>query len=283
MRSVARAFGVGAAFFVCFGATSTAFAQSKQECAEAYTVAQVSRRDNKLKDAREKLVVCSNAACPAALRKDCVPWLAEVDAALPTLAVKAVDETGRVVEDANVTVDGKGVARLGDFAATRVDPGDHLVQVEAPGMKSAEEHATLAAGTPRRELVVHLHRAGGPVAAPPVAPPAEASRPIPVASFALAGVGVAGVVTFAVLGAIGSGKKGELDKSGCKPNCKPSDVGAIKTDYIAADVALGVGGAALVGALIVFLARPSAEPAKPDESAWTLAPRPGGASLVVRF
>lgn len=283
MTPFVRAFGVGAAFVISVGATAPAFAQSKQECAEAYTAAQVSRRDNKLKDAREKLVVCSNAACPAALRKDCVPWLAEVDAALPTLAVKPVDETGRVLEDATVTIDGKGVTRDGDLAATRVDPGEHVVRVEAPGMKSAEERATLAAGAPRRELVVHLVRDGGPVSTQPVAPPVEASRPVPVATFVLAGVGVAGVVTFAALGAVGNGKKGELDKSACKPNCMPSDVASIKTDYIAADVALGVGGAALVGALIVFLARPSAEPAKPDASTWTLAPRPGGASLIVRF
>jgi hypothetical protein len=280
----ARACAAGALAVTILGATSSASAQSKQECVDAYTTAQVSRRENRLKDARDKLLVCSNAACPPTLRKDCVPWLAEVDAALPTLAVKPVDETGRVVEDATIAIDGRGVAREGDLAAARVDPGEHVIRVEAPGMKSAEERVSLAAGSPRREVVVHLGRAAAPAAAKsPVEAPPEASRPIPAATFVLAGVGVAGVATFAVLGAIGSGKKSHLDDLGCKPNCKPSDVDAIKTDYIAADVALGVGGAALVGALIVFLARPSATPAKPDDAAWSVAPRPGGASLVVRF
>jgi hypothetical protein len=262
-------------------AAAPALAQTKQECADAYTAAQVSRKESKLVDARDKLTVCANASCPAALRKDCVPWLAEVEAALPTVAVKPVDETGRVVVGATVTIDGHAIAREGEYATTRLDPGEHVIRVEAPGTNGGEERVTLAAGSSRREIVVRVKRAGPVVTAPPPSePPAEASRPIPTATFVLAGLGVAGVGAFAVLGAVGASKKGQLDQEGCKPNCKQSDVDAIKTDYIAADVALGVGGAALAGALIVFLARPSAPK---NDAAFGIAPARGGAALFVRF
>jgi hypothetical protein len=261
-----------------------ALAQSKQECADAYTAAQVARRDNKLKDARDKLVVCAKSSCPAALRKDCTPWLAEVEADLPTISVKPVDETGRVVENATIAVDGASVTRDGDLATLRVDPGEHVVRVEAEGMQAAEQKISVVAGASKRELTLRLTRVASSSSPPPPAASSEPSRPVPVLTFVLAGVGVAGVATFAALGAAGKSKKSALDQQGCKPNCSSSTVSAIKTDYNAADVALGVGGVALVGALVVFLTRSTTEEAKPvSEASWTLVPARGGGSLIVRF
>jgi hypothetical protein len=271
------AFAIAASLFVA----TPAFAQSKQECAEAYTQAQVARKESRLKEAKDKLTLCANASCPAALRKDCTPWLAEVEADLPTVTVKPVDETGRVVDGARISVDGTSVTRDGDVATLRLDPGEHVVRIEADGKKAAEQKITVAKGAPRRELTLKLD-AEGRVATEPTSPPkAEgASRPVPALVWVFGGIGVAGVATFAVLGSIGKGKKGDLDTRMCKPHCDPGTVSAIKTDYNAADVALAVGGVAMAAGLVVFLTRPEA---KPEETSVILAPRPGGASLLVRF
>jgi hypothetical protein len=76
---------------------------------------------------------------------------------------------------------------------------------------------------------------------------------------------------FAVAGKI---KENQLDD--CKPRCEREDVDMMRGRYLAADVMLGIGGASLVTALIWWAALPG-EPE--EESAWTLAPHPGGAGL----
>ncbi|HYQ14881.1 MAG TPA: hypothetical protein VEQ58_03965, partial [Polyangiaceae bacterium] len=45
----------------------------------------------------------------------------------------------------------------------------------------------------------------------------------------------------------------------CKPNCQDSDLKAMKRWYAIGDISAGVGAAALIGAAVVYLARPSRE------------------------
>ena len=67
---------------------------TRAQCVEAYERAQYMRRESKLRGAREALLVCAQDSCPAATRGDCVPWLAEVERALPTIVIAARDERG---------------------------------------------------------------------------------------------------------------------------------------------------------------------------------------------
>ena len=50
----------------------------KAECLSRYEEAQVARRERRLLASRAALRICSGAACPSAIRADCVDWLDQV-------------------------------------------------------------------------------------------------------------------------------------------------------------------------------------------------------------
>src|ERR1700709_1044923 len=87
-------------------ASGHAAAQDKQACVGAYEDAQRLRKDGKLTDARSKLLVCAQDACPAVLRKDCTVWIGEVEQATPTVLLAAKSPIGKDIVDVTVTVDG---------------------------------------------------------------------------------------------------------------------------------------------------------------------------------
>lgn len=257
--------------------TPAAADDSKRECAAAYVDAQVARKAGHLLDARAKLIACSDRRCPAALRRDCQPWLVEVDTAIPSLAVRVVDATGAPVSDARITLDGSPIDE-----SVGVDPGDRVLRVEADGMKPTESRVRLTAGEGRRKVVVRLE---GAAQAPPLPSPAapEPAPPTGVSGvpFVLGAIGLVGVGAFAVLGSLGSGKKGDLDASGCKPSCAPDEVSSVKTLYVAADVSLGVGAASLVAAGVVLVVELAGR--KPAGPAARFLPAPGGGAFAFRF
>ena len=251
---------------------AVASAQSKQQCADAYVEAQVARKEGRLRDARARAEVCSKPTCPAALKKDCGPWLAQAQKDIPTLRVWVEpDPDGRDVAGARITVDGAP-----HEGSAEVDPGEHLIRVEAPAMKPFEQRITLNAGEGRRDVPVRLER--------DAAPASPATRKVPVAPIVLGALGLVGLGVFAGMGLAGNAKKADLDAASCKPNCSADDVGAIKTLYIGADVTLGVGLASIVAAgisLAVELASPS--PASPTEPRASFTPARGGGAFTFRF
>lgn len=231
----------------------SAFAQDKQQCAAAYTRAQVLRAQSKLRDAKKLLNVCAADACPQALRKDCVPWLGEVEKSMPLLTVEVTDGGGNVLDDARVTVDGETVLAS---RATQLDPGDHVVSVVAPHFAESTKHVALVAGDAKSIRVGLAH-----LATPSPQEPAVKTV-VPVAPIVLATFGAVGLGVFAGFGVAGNSIRSDLDAQNCKPNCPASRVDAIKSDYIAADVALGVGLAFVVVSTIMFIVSPWHETSK---------------------
>jgi len=258
-------------------ATGHAEAQTKKECADAYVAGQVSRKDGHLRDARAKFEVCAATSCPAALQRDCKPWKAQLDKDIPTLAVKATDDAGAAMADAAVTVDGAPLPAEGWVA---VDPGEHVVHVEGPGMAPAEQRVTVASGDGQRTVAVRLvHKAATGGAAAAAA--SSKGRPVPVGPIVVGAAGVVALAVFGGLGAVGNSKKAALDASGCKPNCSQSDVDAARSMYLGADIALGVGLAAIVAAG-VWLGVALGAPAPPADVV-SFSPSPGGGGLVFHF
>jgi hypothetical protein len=78
-------------------------------------------------------------------------------------------------------------------------------------------------------------------------------------TYALGGLGVAGLGTFGALRFIGDSDFDKLERD-CAPTCSESDVAALRQTYIASNVALGIGAGAAVGALLWYVldSRPSA-------------------------
>ena len=205
-----------------------------------------------------------------------LPWYAEVQAATPSLVVSFTDAGGRERSDASVTIDGEPRAPTLDGRALPVDPGTHRVELR---VASGERFlATVLVREGERDRRVDVR---APV--PEIA--VRRSRPVPPLTWALGGVGVAGVATWGTLGLVALYAHPGLEStlSSCKPGCPSSDVSTVRTRFAVADVAAGLGVLSLAGAAFVFFTRPTVTDAprvKPDVSFG-----PGGfdASLRVTF
>src|SRR4051794_37283699 len=87
----------------------TALAQGGAACGKAAEEAQALRDGGQLQAALDKLVRCSADHCPVVVRKDCVTWMDQVEKAIPSVIVNAVDSRGHDVMGVRVIVDGKVV------------------------------------------------------------------------------------------------------------------------------------------------------------------------------
>jgi hypothetical protein len=232
-------------------------------CTAAYTNGQRERQDGKLRDARRDLVVCAQDECPSALRKDCVAWLADVEKALPSIAIQVRGPDGCDRPDAKAFLD--DVAVPGDGRATDLDPGAHVLRVDLDG---AIQTQSVIATAGERERVIRVSYADasvscnsprGPRAAPlvaPVPPPppgAERARPIPTLAYVLGGVGIVGLAVGAGFGVSAFHQKSTLDE--CKGHCAQSDVDAMRTKFLVTDLGVGIGLVALVAATVITLTR----------------------------
>ena len=70
-------------------------------------------------------------------------------------------------------------------------------------------------------------------------------------------VGGLGAVGFAYFGL--SARSADLGLDACAPNCEPSNVAAIRRDYLLANVSLGLGLAGVVTASVLWLTSPAAD------------------------
>jgi hypothetical protein len=223
--------------------------------------AQELRKQNKLQSAREQLNVCAQAGCPGFVRRDCRSWLAEVDAAMPTLILRALDDAGKPLSDVRVLVDGTIVVpRLGDAPEVplEVDPGPHTVRFERTGSVAAEQRLTIGQGEKRRSITVHLASIRTPApAARPSAAPEEEDRPVPTATYVLGGIGLAALAGFVGFGLAGSSQYHSLENS-CKPHCTDDVIAPVRTKFLIANVSLAIAGLAVGAAAIFYFTRPAA-------------------------
>jgi hypothetical protein len=271
----------------CIGVPSAALADvSRAQCVEAYERAQYTRRESKLREARQALLVCAQDACPAATRTDCVPWLAEVERTLPTITLAARDERGRDLVDATFTVDGEAQAASAAGAPITVDPGPHKVRVVLPNGRSLEEQLVAHVGEKNRLVpLVIKDPAIAAGATPGAVPPASGAAPAPerrslVVPIALTAAGVAGLTVAVLIGQKAKSDSEDL-RSSCSPRCSSSDISAVESKLLYSDIALGVGVASLAVATYFWL-RPSSSPAaQATTPRFTAGARPG--SLALHF
>jgi hypothetical protein len=263
-------------------------ADVKKQCVSSYGEAQRLRRDGKLREAREQLILCSQVSCPASLRNECVPWLSEVEATMPSIVVEARDLQGRETSAVKIFVDGKLLAERADGRSIDIDPGEHSVRYELDN-KSIEDTVVVREGEKARKVRVDFSKlaAAPPTssssAAPLLAPPQEPKpeRKQPIAAYALGGVGALALGSFAIFGLSGKSKQNDL-MSNCAPNCAQSDVSTMRTRYLIADISLGVGVVSLGVATWLYLSRAKPTP-PPSSSAWLdVSPAPGGGHLTLR-
>jgi hypothetical protein len=276
------------------GAPPAARADEKQACVAAYEKAQHLRMDTKLRAAKEQLVVCSRPECPVIIRQDCVQWMGEVNASMPSVVIAARDTSGHDVLDVRVTVDGVVVMEQLDGKPISIDPGPHKLRYLTRGKPPVDEQILVREGEHNRPLTVTFGPSpqpgptGATTATPRTdAPAADADEP--------AGKGGAPIVPIVLIGvgavALGAALYFDLKANGdaqtlrdvCAPNCRQSDVDAVQAKYVAAGVALGVGIVGVGLGVTLLVLRPSA-PKKTEARGWTVdvAPTPGGATAGLR-
>lgn len=214
-------------------------ADSPPACAASYERAQRLRKSGALVEAHREAITCAQASCPAILRQDCVGWVAELDAAIPTVTVDVREADGASANVTTIEVDGVPAA-VAPGRALRVDPGPHSFRATLADGRSVEGTLVAREGLHHQPLRLTLAPPPAP-AAPPATdtpPPPRPLAPITVGTFALAATGTA--VFFA---ARGFDRLSDLDR--CKPGCPPAARDPIERDFLVADLA---GALALVGA-----------------------------------
>jgi hypothetical protein len=256
---MARAFS-GAAFVSPLAAllvsTGPVRAQTdKRACLSTYVEVQSSRQEGQLIAARAAAVTCGNDACPPVLRNDCVTWLRELDAAIPTVVFSASTPDGHDLADARVSIDGRKLVEPTAGEAVALDPGAHVLSCEAYGYERVEVSVVAAQGIENRPVHFEMEPAGqasrGLVA--------SRVRPIRPATYVLGAIGIMGLGVWGAVGASafwGTPSVETLDR--CKPNCSTSDRADVQRKLDVADIAGGAALLALGGALVLHITRPAA-------------------------
>jgi hypothetical protein len=219
-------------------------------CREAYANAQLHRQRGELLAARNDLRTCGSETCPAIVQTDCVPWLSEVEASIPTLVLEARAD-GDAIFEVRVKLDGEPVAERLDGRPIPLDPGTHTLIFDTKGRPTLEQHIIVRAGEKNRLLLAEW------VSPPQPANRGAVERPVPLGVYLTAAVAAAGFVDFGVAAALGNSAKSEFEAQRCAPFCNHTDVNAMRTRYLIADVGLAVGAAELVTSLVLFATRPA--------------------------
>jgi hypothetical protein len=277
-----------AAALVLGASPALAAEPAKVACARAAEDGQRLRAAGQLREALSRFTVCAQERCPGLIRTDCSAWRVEVDAALPSIVVRATagEAPGRELLDVEIEVDGEVATRRLDGRALPLDPGEHRFVFRAPGRARVERSVLIRVGEKHRLLEVALPPEGSPLATPPArvdvasaAPAAAAPRPPrPRAGpgvWALAGVGAVGLAGFAYFGLTGYADVRSM-RTGCKPGCPPADVDAARTKLLVADLSLAAGLVALGGAAWLAWRAPAAG------ATIEVAPVPGGTIVGLR-
>jgi hypothetical protein len=233
-------------------------------CATSYEQGQRFSREGKLLRAREELLVCARPPCSEGLVRYCAEWLREVERRAPSLIVVARTRDGRDFLDARVAIDGVRVAERVDGRALAIDPGEHVVSLERDGHAKLDRQVLVVEAEKSRTILFTIEDAPPPVPASAVAPlpspaPRATERPVPATAFVAGGLGALTLGGFVVFAASGySAEKSRLEP--CRGHCLDSDVSAVRSKYILADVFLGLSIVSFGVAAYLILTRPAAVP-----------------------
>jgi hypothetical protein len=265
--------------------TQTAFPEASEpptepgaRCVYYHLEAQRQRRAKKLIEAKTAMRECAMSQCPTMVQQDCLQWIQSIDEQTPSI-VFSIEADGKPVTGAKITIDGQDVDASA-ASAIPLNPGLHTYVVSNPPYEPQSGSLNVLEGQRYRVFNVRFEQSK-PVAS--LAPErsvgrTETVRPIPLGTWVLLGVGVAGAGAFAGMALTGKSQESEL-KEVCSPNCTDHDVKSMNALYLGADIAAGVGAAALIAAGVVFLTRPSYE----RQVAVGVAPLPGGMQAAVTW
>ena len=177
-----------AAAATVFLATTQAWAADPTtvECIAASEKSLALGGQNKLRSARDQLLICVSASCPTDIRKECGRRVDEVNVAIPTIVFRANDPTGNELSSVKVTMDGEVVAEKLAGTAIALDPGPHTFTFETQGQPALTRQILVHEAEKERHEVVQFgpSRPSLPAQQPsassaPVASAVPPSSPLP--------------------------------------------------------------------------------------------------------
>lgn len=220
----------------------SARADVTEQCIAAADVAQRARRAGHLAEAEEAAISCAQSSCPAPIASDCKTWLAQIEAARPSIVVHATID-GADTSNVVVSVDGKTATTSLDGRPLDIDPGEHTLRFDAKGLAPVTQHVLIAEGERARTIDAAF-----------TTPPAPEWH-VPVVSWILGGVGVAAAGTGVGFWVAGKSERSSLyDACGKTRACTASDEAPAKTKLLVGDIAVLAGAAAIAGAVVVAVA-----------------------------
>lgn len=269
-----------AAAVACGVIAAPASADPVEACLDAHSTSQSLRMESKLLEARKRLLVCAAEVCPEMVRKDCAPWLDEVNGAIPSVVFVA-RKSGRDLAEVNVYLDGTLLVSKLDGRPVEIDPGPHKLRFELAGARVVEREVLIREGEKARTIEVKFE-SDAPVApsssvsASPAEPPGPARRPVPVSVWALGGTGALALGAFGYFALSGRSQESDLRDRGCEPYCPKSETDEVKQKYLLGDIFLAVGLVSLGTASYLYLKRPAAKEEKASVVRWNAGALRGG-------
>jgi hypothetical protein len=193
---------------------------------------------------------------------------AQIDKLRPTVPSLTLTLPASAPRDARVRRDGTELSAAALGVALPVDPGEHVVIVDAPGRRPSEQRFTLERGQQKTvELTLGGAASGEPTppAGTKTAPP-PADTPAPrngqaqrVAGFAVGGVGGALLLVGGITGGLTLAKKGTINAhcngTSCDHDGKVAADSA-RTTGLVSTIGFAAGGAALVTGVVLLLTAP---------------------------
>jgi hypothetical protein len=223
---------------------SQAGADEFAKCNSALVRGQELTRDLKFLEARAEYPKCVRDVCDPSLRSVCANFLAELATKIPSLRIDVRDEGGTALTDVHVYVDTVQVPNVA--APVDVNPGRHVVRVEAARYVTREIVVLVKEGERSRAIEIVLQRDGfyfSPRAEEPRdgrdanATVQTVHSPLP------ASVYVFGAASALALGSFGFfALEGKSTERGLRQTCPsgPCDSAAMRREYLVADISLGV-------------------------------------------
>lgn len=170
--------------------------------------------------------------------------------------------------------------------AVAVTPGMVTIVGTAEGRETVSKTVEVAGGEMKTVALALAEAAGTPDSPSDDGPGFEITT-IRAAGFAVAAVGVAGMVVFAITGSLASSKFSQVEEEcggvRCTDPAYGDEIDEGKTLSTVANVSVAVGGAALIaGVLMIILGGPE-EADAPEAGALRVVPVAGGVGLGVSF
>jgi len=308
------ALGAGIALCATRATSAPKANQPSAACSAAFAQAREQEQQNHLSAARDTALSCSKAACGEQMALQCRTTFQRLENEAPSVIPLAVDDKGAPLVDVEVRVDGEAFTQRLDGRGLPVDPGLHEFAFQAPGRAPYSEKLVILQGQRNRAISVTLrtstpsaaaasaslvavappladvHSAdrgeatGSPEGQAPATSAATLAQTGPATSvwpFVIGGVGVASLGASLVFVTWGQHDNDLLDQ--CAPNCSGESVDHVKSLYLAADISLGVGVAALGVATWLYLSNSGDADPSEDRAGLTVDvnPIPSGAFASV--